>query len=169
MVERTLAFARGIAISETPETIELGKFLKDLKSDMLEDFQLEVGAPLDVRLRPQSMRRALRNVIENAIRYGGKAEVTYKRENERAVIEIRDYGTGIPNELLEDVFEPFFRVEASRSRETGGTGLGLSISRAILRSHGGDATIMNHPGGGILASLSLPLSQNFEDQEILIS
>lgn len=74
---------------------------------MLEDFQLEVGAPLDVRLRPQSMRRALRNVIENAIRYGGKAEVTYKRENERAVIEIRDYGTGIPNELLEDVFEPF--------------------------------------------------------------
>ena len=169
MVERTLAFARGIAISETPETIELGKFLKDLKSDMLEDFQLEVGAPLDVRLRPQSMRRALRNVIENAIRYGGKAEVTYKRENERAVIEIRDYGTGIPSELLEDVFEPFFRVEASRSRETGGTGLGLSISRAILRSHGGDATIMNHPGGGILASLSLPLSQNFEDQEILIS
>ena len=115
------------------------------------------------------MRRALRNVIENAIRYGGKAEVTYKRDNERAVIEIRDYGIGIPNELLEDVFEPFFRVEASRSRETGGTGLGLSISRAILRSHGGDATIQNHPGGGILASLSLPLSQNFEDQEVFIS
>ncbi|MDZ7711365.1 MAG: ATP-binding protein [Roseovarius sp.] len=165
MVERTLAFAKGMAISETPETVELGEFLADLRRDMLDAFQLETGAPLRIRLRPHSVRRALRNVIENATRYGGSAEVSYSGDNDHALIEVRDHGTGIPDAQLEEVFEPFFRVETSRSRETGGTGLGLSIARSILRSHGGDITLENHPDGGLVARLSLPLTQGFNQQE----
>lgn len=165
MVERTLAFARGLAISEPPETVELGVFLADLKRDMLDGFHLDTDAPLQIRLRPQSMRRALRNIIENAIRYGDGAEVTYAREYDRAVIRVRDHGPGIPDTQLEEVFEPFYRVETSRSRETGGTGLGLSIARTILRSHGGDITLQNHPDGGLLVQLDLPFSQRFNQQE----
>lgn len=169
MVERTLSYARGMAVNETLETVELGKFLADLKRDMLEDFQLKTGAQLSIKLRPQSIRRALRNIIENASRYGVRAEVTYKREKDRVVIEVLDQGAGIPTALLEDVFEPFFRVESSRSLETGGIGLGLSISRAILRSHGGDVTLQNHSIGGLLAIVELPLSQDFDFQETSVS
>ena len=165
MVERTLAFARGMAISEPLGTIELGGFLTELKRDMLNAFQLETNTPLQMRLRPQSMRRALRNVIENAVRYGDDVEVTYSREYDRALIWVRDHGPGIPDTQLEEVFEPFFRVETSRSRETGGTGLGLSIARTILRSHGGDITLQNHPDGGLLVRLDLPFSQSSNQQE----
>ena len=165
MVERTLAFSRGMAISEPPETVELGKFLTELKQDMLNAFQLEADAPLEIRLRPQSMRRALRNIIENAVRYGEGVEVTYTRQYDRALIWVRDHGPGIPDTQLEEVFEPFYRVETSRSRETGGTGLGLSIARTILRSHGGDITLRNHPDGGLLVRLDLPFSQSFNYQE----
>jgi len=156
MVERTLAFARGMAISEPPETIELGQFLTELKRDMLNAFRLETDTPFEIKLRPQSMRRALRNVIENAVRYGDDVEVTYSRESDKALIWVRDHGPGIPDTQLEEVFEPFYRVEASRSRETGGTGLGLSIARTILRSHGGDITLQNHPDGGLLVRLDFP-------------
>lgn len=164
MVERTLAFARGMAISEPPETIELGEFLTELKRDMLNAFRLETDTPLQMRLRPQSMRRALRNVIENAVRYGDDVAVTYSREYDRASIWVRDHGPGIPETQIEEVFEPFFRVETSRSRETGGTGLGLSIARTILRSHGGDITLQNHPNGGLLVRLDLPFSQSSNQQ-----
>ena len=165
MVERTLAFARGMAISESPETVELGKFLTELKRDMVDAFQLETGAPLQIRLRPQSMRRALRNIVDNAVRYGEGVEVTYTREYDRASIWVRDHGPGIPDTQLEEVFEPFFRVETSRSRETGGPGLGLSLARTILRSHGGDITLRNHPDGGLLVRLDLPFSQSSNQQE----
>ncbi|WP_104017607.1 ATP-binding protein [Roseovarius nitratireducens] len=165
MVERTLAFSRGMAINEPPETVELGKFLTELKQDMLNAFRLEAGAPLQIRLRPQSMRRALRNIIENAVRYGEGVEVTYSRQYDRALIWVRDHGPGIPDTQLEEVFEPFYRVETSRSRETGGTGLGLSIARTILRSHGGNITLRNHPDGGLLVRLDLPFSQSLNYQE----
>lgn len=165
MVERTLAFARGMAISEPPETVELGDFLTRLKRDMLDAFQYEAGAPLQIRLRPHSMRRALRNIIENAVRYGSDARVSYTREHDRVLIWVRDHGPGIPEAELDEVFEPFYRVETSRSRETGGTGLGLSIARSILRSYGGDVTLQNHPEGGLLVQLELPLSQNSDSQD----
>lgn len=160
MVERTLAFARGMAVSEPPEKVEFSEFLTDLKRDMLDAFTLETDKPLQIRLRPNSMRRALRNIIENAMRYGEDVEVTYSPDYDRALIWVRDHGPGIPDTQLEEVFEPFYRVETSRSRETGGTGLGLSIARAILRSHGGDITLQNHPGGGLLVRLDLPFSQS---------
>ena len=96
---------------------------------------------MNLRLRPQSVRRALRNLIDNAERYGGMVDASYGRENDHAFIRITDNGSGIPNADLEQVFEPYFRLEKSRSRETGGTGLGLSIARTIIRAHGGDISL----------------------------
>ncbi|MFW8635674.1 ATP-binding protein [Cribrihabitans pelagius] len=158
MVDSALDFARGLAGTEPFETCELGAFLGQLQADMLEQFELEPGKRLAVGLRPNAMRRALRNVIENALRYGGSACVSYGQQGGSAVITVADSGPGIPEEDLEKVFEPFLRLEASRSLETGGHGLGLSIARTILRAHGGDITLASRPGGGLQAVLAIPLA-----------
>lgn len=96
---------------EPPETVDLADFLADLKRDMLDEFELETSAPLRIRLRPHAMRRALRNIIENAVRWG--VAVRYSQEHDRVVIEVRHHGPGIPSTQLESVFEPFYRVETS--------------------------------------------------------
>tara|TARA_R110002096_G_scaffold31007_2_gene91874 strand:- start:98 stop:766 length:669 start_codon:yes stop_codon:yes gene_type:complete len=157
MVDATLAFARGVATSEPYEPVDLQQFLEKLRTDMLDGFELVPSAPVQVRLRPQALRRALRNILDNAVRYGGGARVSYGQEDDHAVIRIRDEGPGIPEPELDQVFEPFFRLEKSRSRETGGSGLGLSIARTLLRAHGGDVRLSNHPEGGLLAEVTLPL------------
>lgn len=137
MVDSVLAFARGLAVSEPLEVCELGKFLEQLRADMLDRFDLHPGVTTEVGLRPNAMRRALRNVIENALRYGGWARVGYGIDGKNALITVVDSGPGIPEEDLERVFDPFLRLEASRSLETGGYGLGLSIARTIARAHAG--------------------------------
>jgi len=157
MAEATLSFARGLAGGEPVETVELGAFLRQMRDDMLDAFALAPGQPVELRLRPGALRRALRNVIENALRYGTAANVSYRTDGAYARIAVADAGPGIPEADLEKVFEPFFRLERSRSRETGGYGLGLSIARTILRAHGGDVTLANAAGGGLVATLSLPL------------
>ena len=157
MAETTLSFARGLSASGRPEDCDLGWFLEDLCREMPEGFLLEHGDPVSVCLHPAAMRRALRNVIENALRYGGAARVAYGVTEGNAVIAVADDGPGIPEADLEAVFEPFLRLENSRSLETGGHGLGLSIARTILRAHGGDISLHNSPGGGLRAALTLPL------------
>ena len=157
MVDATLSFARGMAISEAYETHELGAFLSRLQSDMLDAFKLQKNEKVPVRLRPQSLRRALRNIIDNALRYGGAAVVAFHKDTDHAIITVSDDGPGIPEAELEQVFEPFFRLEKSRSRETGGTGLGLAISRSIVRAHGGDISLSNREQGGLVATITLPL------------
>ena len=157
MVDATLSFARGMAISEAYETHELGAFLSRLQSDMLDAFKLQKNEKVPVRLRPQSLRRALRNIIDNALRYGGAAVVAFHKDTDHAIITVSDDGPGIPETELEQVFEPFFRLEKSRSRETGGTGLGLAISRSIVRAHGGDISLSNREQGGLVATITLPL------------
>jgi signal transduction histidine kinase len=165
MVDATLSFARGVASSETYETLDLGVFLGRLRSDMLNAFDLELNGKVPVRLRPQSLRRALRNIIENARRYGGAASVAYGQNADNAIITISDDGPGIAEAELEQVFEPFFRLEKSRSRETGGMGLGLSIARTILRAHGGDVRLSNRKAGGLVATVTLPLETNPQSEE----
>jgi|TARA_R110002072_G_scaffold291777_2_gene460055 signal transduction histidine kinase len=120
---------------------------------------------MNLRLRPQSVRRALRNLIDNAERYGGMVDASYGRENDHAFIRITDNGPGIPNADLEQVFEPYFRLEKSRSRETGGTGLGLSIARTIIRAHGGDISLANRAEGGLVATVMLPLETQSSNNE----
>jgi signal transduction histidine kinase len=104
-----------------------------------------------------ALKRALGNLIGNAVAYAGSCRV---RLDPPAVgmirIVIEDDGPGIPEDELERVFQPFHRVERSRSRETGGAGLGLPIARTILRGHGGDVTLANRRGGGLTATVTLP-------------
>lgn len=165
MVEGTLAFARGMANAEASETVDLRNYIEQLRTDMIDGFALDAPDNAIVRLRPQSMRRALRNIIENAQRYGGGAEVSVRTDPEHVQILVTDKGPGIPEADLQQVFEPFFRLEKSRSRETGGTGLGLSIARTIIRAHGGDVALSNRAEGGLLATVTLPLEAGVDRAE----
>lgn len=112
------------------------------------------SAPLTVR--PRALRRCLQNLIDNALRYAKTVEVRLDDSPQQLMIRVLDRGPGLPADVLEAVFEPFRRVEHSRSRATGGSGLGLSIARAIARAHGGDVTLRNREGGGLEARLILP-------------
>jgi signal transduction histidine kinase len=109
--------------------------------------------------RPLALRRCLTNLVDNAIRYGKRATLKAEEGTDRITIRVLDEGPGIPEEEFEHAFEPFFRGESSRSRETGGTGLGLGIARNIARAHGGDLVLKNRPGGGLEAILTLPRTE----------
>ena len=100
--------------------------------------------PAVLMVRPQALRRALTNIIDNALRYGGgKAEVALEQSLTFMRIKVTDQGTGIPEIEQEAVFKPFTRLEPSRNLATGGVGLGLSIARAVAQSHGGEVTLLN--------------------------
>ena len=121
---------------------------------------VELGATqrLALPLRATWLRRALRNLIDNAIRYGGTARVSLVKEGKWAVARIEDEGAGIPEGEIAAMMEPFARGEASRNRETGGAGLGLTLARAIAEQHGGKLVLRNREGGGgLIAELLLPL------------
>jgi signal transduction histidine kinase len=138
--------------------------LTALVESAIEDFR-DVGAPvtfddgerLVVSGRSNLLKRAIRNLIDNAVRYGDIASVRVRQDADQALIEIDDKGPGIDDEALETVFEPFTRLEESRNREQGGSGLGLALARAIVREHGGELTLENLADGGLRARLSLPL------------
>jgi signal transduction histidine kinase len=105
---------------------------------------------------PQALKRCLANLVENAVKYGRSARVTVDDNDARLVIRVQDDGPGLPPAELEKVFDPFYRVEGSRSRDTGGTGLGLTIARGIAEAHGGRLTLRNREEGGLEATLELP-------------
>ena len=114
-----------------------------------------------VMARPQALRRCLNNLVDNAIKYGHTAQIHLMQSEEAKQqwlhICVRDQGTGIPLEQQARVFEPFYRMETSRSRETGGTGLGLTIALNIARQHNGKLSLSNLPEGGLEVRLSLPI------------
>jgi len=158
MVEATLEFSRGVAKAEPTATVDLTSLLGDLVNDVGgERATLAPTGPLFATIRPQALNRALRNLIDNAIRYGGSAKVSVTQEPGTAVISIADKGPGLPDDQLEAVFEPFVRLEGSRSRDTGGVGLGLAIARTIIQAHGGSVLLRNLPDGGLDAVVRLPL------------
>jgi signal transduction histidine kinase len=103
-----------------------------------------------------ALKRALGNLVRNAILYGGRADVSVEPEQDGYVIIVRDSGPGIPEAELDRVFTPFFRLETSRNKSSGGVGLGLSIARSTARAHGGDIRLVNRPEGGLEARLFLP-------------
>ena len=146
----------GYASFGVRQRLERLAFLGQLRTDMAADFALDAGSGLRARIRPRAMRRALRNVIENALRYGGSATVTAQSAGGLIRITVTDHGPGIPETELERVFEPFYRLEKSRSRETGGTGLGLSIARTVVQAHGGTIALENRAGGGLTVRIDLP-------------
>jgi len=106
--------------------------------------------------RPIAMKRAVRNIIENATRYGTRADIELAAQDDNVIITIKDDGPGIPDEHRDRIFEPFVRLESSRSRETGGVGLGLAIARSIVLAHGGDIGLKNRPQGGLAVSIWIP-------------
>ncbi len=108
--------------------------------------------------KSQALKRCLTNLVANAVNFGARADILLE-DGKRVTIRVRDRGPGIPPEELERVFEPFYRVESSRNRDSGGTGLGLSIARDIAQAHGGSLTLSNLAGGGLEAALSLPRSE----------
>ncbi len=161
MVEATLAFARDEAAGEPVREVDLAALVEGVVEDLRElgrPVELVASEPIVARLRPAAVTRALRNLVENAVRYGERARVALSREADEAVVRVDDDGPGIPADKLEEVFEPFVRLESSRSTETGGVGLGLAIARGIARAHGGEVELANRPEGGLRARLRLPLA-----------
>lgn len=146
MTEATIAFARGEATKEETRTVDLNALVGSLCDDLAEMQQpvtYRDGEKSTYRCRPDSLRRAIRNIIENAVRYGGEARVHLRHGGQSLDIVVEDDGPGIPEAMHEKVFAPFYRLEASRNRETGGVGLGLAIARTIIRHHGGDIVLEN--------------------------
>jgi len=161
MVTQTLDFMRDANSIEAVQRVDLMALLESLQTDYQDtgsEVAIEGRIAQPYRGRPHALRRCLVNLVDNAIRYGTRATIRLEDGPERIVIRVLDKGPGIPEDQLEKAFEPFFRGEASRSRETGGTGLGLGIARNIARAHGGELTLRNRPAGGLEAMLSLPRS-----------
>lgn len=159
MVTSTLDFLRGIDNEEPAKPIDVMAMLESLQADLVEagsQITLEGRTDQPYPAQRSALRRCLTNLLENAIKYGSRAHVVIQDSPTELVVCIRDAGPGIETRHLERVFEPFYRIESSRSRETGGTGLGLAIARQIARAHGGDVRLFNRTEGGLEAKLSLP-------------
>lgn len=159
LAEATLDFIRGTT-TEQHRRYDLATLLDSLCGD-LQEMGLAVHCDDSPRCvlqgQPEAVKRALRNLIENAVNYGEQAEVTLATTDTEAVVTIVDQGPGIPEADRERVFEPFYRLEHSRSRETGGAGLGLAIARTLIRGMGGDIRLDAGPGGqGLQVSVTLP-------------
>lgn len=159
MLEDILSLARAGRSTESAQKVDLSS----LADAVVEDF-LELGSPVAMAdsdrtvasVRPQQIRRALRNLIENAIVYGARAHVSVSREGGAVRIAVADDGPGIAEDRMAEMLEPFTRLEGSRNRETGGAGLGLALVRAIMAEHQGELRLANRPEGGLEASLILP-------------
>jgi len=159
MAEATLAFARDDASDEASRNTDLMALVEAVSADFSDlGHDVTVSGPehLDLPVRPVSLRRALRNLVENAVRYGACARVRLERSAAGVTIAVDDDGPGIPVDKLEEVFAPFTRLETSRNLETGGVGLGLATARSVVRAHGGELTLANRPGGGLTATIHLP-------------
>jgi signal transduction histidine kinase len=160
MVRGALALLRGLNDDEPAEAVDINQLLATLQGEFAEmgaPFQVQGRARLLYAGKPMALKRCLTNLISNATKFGGGVSVQVE-DGSAVLIHIRDQGPGIPPEHLARVFEPFYRVESSRNRDTGGTGLGLCIARDIAQAHGGALTLTNLPQRGLQATLTLPRS-----------
>jgi signal transduction histidine kinase len=159
MISATLAFAAGDFKGERQETVDLAALLISLCDDFSDHgLKAEYHGPdhAFVRCQPTAMKRALVNLMSNAVKYGREAQVRLRPHGGDMITTIADCGPGIPPDKMELAFQPFRRLEGSRSRETGGVGLGLAIARDIVQSHGGDIELSNRIEGGLQALVRLP-------------
>ncbi len=159
MISATLAFARDDAAQEPRRAVDIAAILQGLADDFsASGATVSYDGPdhLSLPAKPSALKRALSNLVDNAVKYGGCAEIRLRRADRRVIAEIIDDGPGIPPEEREKVFQPFYRLERSRSRDTGGTGLGLAIARTAIRGQGGDVEMDNRPEGGLVARVVLP-------------
>ena len=159
MIAQTLDFMRDATSSEPAQPVDVMALLESVQTDYQDaghSFEIRGSVARPISGRPRALRRCLTNLLYNALRYGRRASIEVEERPAGLALRVLDEGPGMPEAELERAFEPFFRGEASRSRETGGTGLGLGIARNIARAHGGDVTLKNRGGGGLEATLTLP-------------
>jgi len=159
LIREGLDLVKSAETTEPHATVDLDALIESLVEDEADAGRPTTfirGCKCDVRVRPGALSRTLMNLIDNAIKYGGSAEVSADKVGDKAVIRVRDHGPGLPEDQLEAVFDPMVRLETSRSRETGGVGIGLTIARALAHKNGGTLTLRNHPDGGAEAVLILP-------------
>lgn len=159
MVLSALDFLRGMDNGEPLQPVDVDALLQSLQADLRETdgvVVIEGCAAKPYPGRPQALKRCLANLLENAIKYGKTARVVVDDRVESLQLSILDQGPGLPPEQLEKVFEPFYRVEASRNRDTGGTGLGLAIAKNVVELHGGRIALRNRVEGGLEVVVTLP-------------
>lgn len=158
LIRQGLDFSRGNQTQEPFVPLVLDSLLESVVNDAT-----DAGCPVallersgcDVEVRPQALQRCLANLLENAIKHGGSAEVSARQVNGTVEVRVRDHGPGIPPDQLEAVFEPFVRVSAAPSWTSTGVGLGLTIARQLAQKNEADLLLANHPDGGLEARLIL--------------
>ena len=163
IIEQGLELARSLQTSEETVPLDIAAFAHSIVDDLADQgFDVSCSGGLDVNVepilvmaKPTCLKRCLENLLTNAVKYAGNARLGIARRGERIIIEINDNGPGIPDEFLEKVFEPYYRLERSRNRNSGGIGLGLSIARNMLLLNNGALKLKNRPGGGLTAQVML--------------
>ncbi len=163
MVRGALSVFRGLNYEEPAVPVDIDALLQELQRQYAEvntSVAVEGHATAPLSGKPLALKRCLGNLVDNALQYGGRATIAVTDGNDALTIRVLDEGPGIPEDEIERVFEPFYRLESSRNRATGGTGLGLSIARDAAQAHGGSLTLANRSGGGLEARLVLPRLQS---------
>lgn len=161
LIGQAMAYVRGEAPAQHRERLDLAALATEVARGFAEtgaSVSAALPEPLWVQADPAALRRALSNLIGNAVKYAEAAEVASLIDGADAIITVADRGPGVADEALELLFEPFRRGEASRNRDTGGAGLGLTVARQAGRAAGGDVTLANRSGGGLIVTLRLPLA-----------
>jgi two-component system osmolarity sensor histidine kinase EnvZ len=157
-LEEYLAFAKG-QFSEEATVVDVRELVRTAAEEAARaggNVTLEPGAPLTVEVRAQAVKRAVMNLVDNAIAHADVVQVTAEALGAGAVIIVDDNGPGIAEELYDDAFRPFSRLDETRTRNAKGVGLGLAIARDVARGHGGDVHLSRSPLGGLRAMLKLP-------------
>lgn len=161
MVKGALQCVKDSDIHENPTDIKLDALL----GRMVRSAQLAghvVGyepSGVTVRGKPLALKRALGNLLDNALYYGARAEIEVRPEPGKVTIQVRDHGPGVPDDALASLFDPYVRLAHGRERNDGGMGLGLGIARSVVEAHGGRLELHNHPEGGLVASVCLPVGE----------
>jgi signal transduction histidine kinase len=161
MVTATLQFARDEVSAEPRRPTDLTALLASTVDDMADTglpVSMEPAETIICECQPASLKRALTNLLDNAVKYGKRGRAAIRTTAQAVEITIDDNGPGLPEDELVQVFQPFYRVEGSRNRETGGIGLGLAIALSIVQAHSGALKLSNRPEGGLRACLMLPIS-----------
>ncbi|VVO69219.1 Adaptive-response sensory-kinase SasA [Pseudomonas fluorescens] len=159
MINSALAFFREDTHLEQPTAFDLSELLQTIIDEYRDQNTcVDFAGPAHLVYvgRPLGIKRVIVNLLENAVKYGQRPRIALSCDEHSSCIEVSDEGPGIPEAALQRVFDPFFRLETSRNRDTGGVGLGLSAARAIVREQGGELTLSNRSGAGLVARVELP-------------
>lgn len=159
MINAALGFFRDETHREHTTAFDLSELLQTIVDDFRDqDIVVHFTGPAHLVYdgRPLGIKRVIVNLLENAVKYARNPGIELRRDGHMVCIEVSDEGPGIPESALDRVFDPFYRLETSRNRDTGGVGLGLSAARAIVREQGGELTVRNRGGAGLVARVELP-------------